>query len=178
MEGSGGTHEDARVDDPALLEALSSRSAGMASRAYEVFAGAFPEAGGWTAGERARFLEQARRRFESILAVVARGDSLDRGLVADLREVGAGAAESGSPLPPLLVVLRISRDLVVQTAVEVAEERGRSWVRALGPLVTRAMTAVDQLTDAVAQGYWQATTRGTSAGRAPVAPVVPVVPVP
>src|SRR5437016_1037772 len=76
--------------------------------------------------------------------------------VADLQEVGASAAWAGSPLPQLLVVLRISRDLVVQTAVELAEERGRHWGLALSLLLTRVLPAMDRLTDALAQGYWAA----------------------
>src|SRR5439155_18497320 len=65
-------------------------------------------------------------------------------------------AWSGSPLPQLLVVLRISRDLVVQTAIELAEERGRHWGLALSLLLTRVLPAMDRLTDAIAQGYWAA----------------------
>jgi PAS domain S-box-containing protein len=56
----------------------------------------------------------------------------------------------------VLLVLRISRDLVVQTAVEVAEERGRHWGLALSLLLTRVLPALDRLTDAVARGYWAA----------------------
>jgi PAS domain S-box-containing protein len=59
----------------------------------------------------------------------------------------------------LLVVLRISRDLVVQTAVEVAEERGRHWGLALSLLLTRVLPAMDRLIDAVARGYWQTVVR-------------------
>ena len=70
--------------------------------------------------------------------------------------MGANAAWSGSPLPQLLVILRISRDLVVQTAVELAEERGSHWGLALSLLLTRVLPAMDRLTDAIAQGYWSA----------------------
>jgi len=86
--------------------------------------------------------------------VTALGEAADDALTTDLQEVGAGAAWAGSSLPQLLLVLRISRDLVVQTAVEVAEERGRHWGLALSLLLTRVLPAVDRLTDAVAQGYW------------------------
>ena len=52
--------------------------------------------------------------------------------------------------------MRISRDLVVQTAVEVAEERGRHWGLALSLLLNRVLPAMDRFTGAVAQGYWAA----------------------
>lgn len=137
-----------------LLDALDRRSDEMARRAFDIFRKAVPETALWSGGDQARFVDQARKRFEAILAVTGQGDDVDEGLVDDLREVGASAAWAGSPLPELLVVLRISRDLVVQTAVEVAEERGRRWGLALSLLLTRVLPALDRLTDALAQGYW------------------------
>src|SRR5207302_7407741 len=89
-------------------------------------------------------------------AVTGRGGEVGDALVEDLQAVGAGAAWSNSPLPQLLVVLRISRDLVVQTAVELAEERGRHWGLARSLLLTRVLPAMDRLTDALAQCYWAA----------------------
>jgi PAS domain S-box-containing protein len=97
---------------------------------------------------------QARRRFEAILAITEHGE--DAELVTELQEVGASAAWSGSSLPQLLLVLRISRDLVVQTAVELAEERGRHWGLTLSLVLTRVLPAMDRLTDAIAHGYWAA----------------------
>jgi PAS domain S-box-containing protein len=142
------------VDPQALLDALDGRSDEMARRAFDIFQTVFAEATTWSATEVSRFVDQARRRFEAILAVTANAEDVD--LAADLVQVGAAAAWSGSSLPQLLVVLRISRDLVVQTAVEVAEERGRHWGLALSLVLTRVLPAIDRLTDAVAQGYWQA----------------------
>jgi PAS domain S-box-containing protein len=144
------------LDPNTLLAALDGRSEEMARRAFDVFVAAFPEAATWSMVEQFRFIEQARKRFEAILAVTASGEVVDDALTGDLQEVGASAAWAGSSLPQLLVVLRISRDLVVQTAVEVAEERGRHWGLALSLLLTRVLPAVDRLTDAVAQGYWNA----------------------
>src|SRR3954452_15331544 len=143
-----------RVDPQALLDALDGRSEEMARRGFDIFQTVFPEASGWALAEQARFIEQSRRRFEAILAVTAHGEAVD--LASELQQVGAAAAWSGSSLPQLLVVLRISRDLVVQTAVEVAEERGRHWGLALSLLLTRVLPAMDRLTDAVAEGYWEA----------------------
>lgn len=144
------------VDPQALLDALDGRSEEMARRAFEIFAAAFPEARSWSLGEQARFVGQARNRFEAILAVTGQGAAVDEALVGDLQDVGAAAAWAGSPLPQVLAVLRISRDLVVQTAVELAEQRGRHWGLALSLLLTRILPAMDRLTDALAQGYWAA----------------------
>lgn len=142
------------VDPQGLIDALDGRAEEMARRAFDIFQQGFPEAAGWTTPEQEKFVEQARRRFEAILAITEHGE--DEVLVAELREVGASAAWSGSSLPQLLLVLRISRDLVVQTAVEVAEERGSHWGLALSLLLTRILPAMDRLTDAIAQGYWAA----------------------
>jgi PAS domain S-box-containing protein len=144
------------VDPLAMLDALDGRSEEMARRAYTAFCSAYPEASGWTMAEQVRFIDQARKRFEAILAVTGQGEEVDEALVGDLQEVGASAAWAGSSLPQLLVILRISRDLVVQTAVEVAEERGRHWGLALSLLLNRVLPAIDRLTDSVAQGYWAA----------------------
>src|SRR5437016_9263390 len=144
------------ADPQELLDALDGRSEEMARRAFEIFASVFPEASGWSLSEQARFVDQAKGRFEAILAVTGQGAEVDDALVDDLQAVGAGAAWSNSPLPQLLVVLRISRDLVVQTAVKLAEERGRHWGLALSLLLTRVLPAMDRLTDALAQGYWAA----------------------
>jgi PAS domain S-box-containing protein len=144
------------ADPQALLEALDGRSEDMARRAFDIFVAAFPEARQWSLSEQARFIDQARNRFEAILAVTGQGAAVDEALVGDLQDVGAAAAWAGSPLPHLLAILRISRDLVVQTAVELAEERGGHWGLTLSLLLTRVLPAMDRLTDALAQGYWAA----------------------
>lgn len=144
------------ADPAALLDALDGRSDEMARRSYEIFATVFPEAAQWPVAEVERFVAQSRGRFEAILAVTGQGVEVDEALVGDLQEVGAAAAWEGSPLPQLLVMLRISRDLVVQTAVELAEARGHHWGVALSLLLTRVLPAMDRLTDSLAQGYWAA----------------------
>jgi len=166
--GSGNLFEaePANVDPQGLLDALDGKSDEMARRAFDIFSTAFPEAAAWSLTEQARFVEQAKARFEAILAVTSQGATVDEALVGDLQEVGAAAAASGSPLPQLLVILRISRDLVVQTAIELAEERGRHWGLALSLLLTRVLPAMDRLTDALAQGYWAATVRREEESRA------------
>ena len=148
--------EPPAADADDLLHALDGRCAEMARRAYDIFVTVFPDTRDWDARERSRFLEQAKARFEAILAVASQGAEVDEALTGDLQEVGAAAAWAGSPLPQLLVVLRISRDLVVQTAVELAEERGGHWSLPLALLLTRVLPAMDRLTDSIAQGYWDA----------------------
>ncbi len=152
----GGLEELEQVDPRDLLDALDGRAGEMARRVFDIFSTVFPESRSWDITEQARFIEQARARFEAILAVTGQGAEVDEALVGDLQEVGAQAAWSQSPLPQLLVILRISRDLVVQTAVELAEEQGRHWGLALSLLLTRVLPAMDRLTDALAQGYWSA----------------------
>jgi PAS domain S-box-containing protein len=144
------------ADPTELLEALEGRSTEMARRALDIFVTAMPEASIWTAEEQQRFVDQSTARFDAILAVTRAGHDVDDSLVEDLRDVGASAAWAGSPLPQLLVVLRISRDLVVQTSVEIAEARGQGSSQALALLLTRVLPAMDRLTDALAQGYWAA----------------------
>lgn len=150
------TDEGGATDPQDLLDALDGRSEEMARRAFEIFSAAFPETRAWSLNDQVRFVEQARARFEAILAVTGAGSVVDASTLGDLEDVGAAAAWSGSPLPQLLVVLRISRDLVVQTAVELAEARGRHWGLALSLLLTRVLPAMDRLTDSVVQGYWAA----------------------
>jgi PAS domain S-box-containing protein len=148
--------DEVGADPQELLEALDGESDDMARRAFDIFSQVFPEARRWGLREQQRFIEQAKNRFEAILAVTGSGAEVDEALVGDLQDVGAEAAWSGSPLPQLLVILRISRDLVVQTAVELAEARGGHWGLALSLLLTRILPAVDRLTDSLAQGYWAA----------------------
>ena len=144
------------IDPQSLLDALDGRSEDMARRALDVLTSAFPDARRWSLTQQTKFVETAKARFEAILAVAALGAEVDEELVGELTEVGGSAAWSGTSLPEVLLVLRISRDLVVQTAVEVAEERGRRWGLALSLLLTRILPVLDRLTDAIARGYWAA----------------------
>ena len=144
------------VDPRDLLDALDQRSDELAGRLLEVFSTVFPEAASWSDPARDRFLAKARSRFEAILAVTGQGSEVDEALAGDLLQVGASAAAAGSPLPQLLVILRISRDLIVETGVELAGQRTRSGAVALIMLLSRVLPAIDRLTDALSQGYWTA----------------------
>jgi PAS domain S-box-containing protein len=161
-----------QVDPQTLVDALDGRAEEMATRAFEIFALAFPEAESWSASRRGRFIEHSRNRFEAILAVTRQGQSVDEELTDDLAQVGASAAWSDTPLPEVLLTLRISRDLVVQTAVEVAESHGSHWGLALSLLLTRVLPAMDRLTDAIATGYWDAVVRREEESSARYAQVV------
>lgn len=160
------------LDPQVLLDALDGRSDEMARRALDLLIAVFPEAAHWPLTRQARFVAEARSRFEAIVAVATLGDDVDDELVDELAFVGADAARSRAPLPEVLLVLRISRDLVVQTAVEVAEERGRHWGLALSLLLTRLLPALDRLTDAVARGYWYAVLEQQEESRARFANMV------
>ena len=160
------------LDPQGLLDALDGRSEDMARRSLDLLSSVFPEAARWPLRQQARFIEEARDRFEALLAVASMGEQSDAELVEDLATVGADAARSFTSLPEVLLVLRISRDLVVQTAVEVAEERGRHWGLALSLLLTRVLPAMDRLTDAVARGYWAAVLERQEESRARFANMV------
>lgn len=143
------------VDPADLLQALDGRSADLARRSFDAFRQMVPEAAAWSLERQARFVRDAEQRFDMLLALTEQLEMLDSELMGDLREVGAAAAEEGTPLPHLLVVLRISRDLLVQTAIEVAEQQGRHWGLALSLVLGRITPAIDRLTDAMAEGYWE-----------------------
>lgn len=140
----------------AILDALEASVATMARRTADVIATVFPDAAEWTPRQRTAFEEQAIDRFETILSVTRRSEGLDDELVADLADAGGAAAFAGASLPQILMTLRISRDLMVQTAVTAAEERGRHWGLALAVVLTRVLPVLDHLLDSVARGYWEA----------------------
>ena len=146
------------LDPDALLGLLDGRVDEMAERTLYLLRTAMPQVAEWSDARKERFITEATARIHAILAVCAHGPGgPDEDEVArDLAEIGADAAHHGVPLPGVLVALRTSRDLMVQTAVEVAEERGRQWGLALAVALTRVIPAIDRLSDAVARGYWDA----------------------
>lgn len=151
LGGIGAADEQAE----ALLDALERSVGDMAERAADIVSATFPEAEAWTDRHRQRFVRQARARFEAIVAVT-RADHTDEELLEDLAEAGGAAAFAGSPLPHVLLTLRISRDLIVQSAVAAAEELGQQRSVALAVVLTRVLPVLDRLTDTVARGYWAA----------------------
>ena len=160
------------LDPDALLAALEGRSEDMARRALDLLIAVYPAAGRWPINQQARFIAEARARFEAIVAVASLGDAVDDLLIDELAQVGGDAAASGAPLTELLLVLRISRDLAVQTAVEIADDWGRHWGLALSLVLTRILPALDRLTDAIARGYWEAIIRRQDENQARYANVV------
>ena len=151
LDGIGAATDEAE----AILDALERSVDDMARRAADIVAGVFPEAARWRDDQRARFVQQARARFEAIVAVT-RSDTTDDDLLEDLADAGGAAAFAGAPLPQVLLTLRISRDLLVQTAVTAAEELGQHRSLALAVVLTRVLPVLDRLTDTVARGYWAA----------------------
>lgn len=144
----------APADLTILVSLLHEQAGEMAAKAYTSLCRVYEPARGWTMEQRARFIEQTRSRFEAIFAMVIAGDDID--LAGELGEVGAMAARSGSSLPELLATLRISRDLVVEAAIELLEMSHQQWSEAFLALVTRILPTIDGLTDAISRGYWTA----------------------
>jgi PAS domain S-box-containing protein len=138
-----------------ILDAVRGQVPRMAQRTFELFAATVT--GVPTDGERReRFESEAAERIGAIIEVCARGPIGDEPLLDDLAGIGGDAARAGVPLPGVLVALRTTRDIVVRTAVEVAEARGRHWGLALNMVLTRVLPSIDRLSDAVARGYWEA----------------------
>lgn len=149
--------ESGSVEPGAMLAALQQRSQEMAERALEIVQTSSPAASEWKELEWQRFVTQARKRFEAILALSTHGEVVDQALSGDLREVGSQAAWSGSSLTEILTVLRISRDVMVHTSVELAERRKGAWGSELSALLARVLPAMDSLVDSLSSGYWEAT---------------------
>lgn len=148
----------APMDLTVLVSLLHEQSGEMAARVYVELCRVYEPAKSWTMEQRARFIEQTRSRFEAIFAMVIAGDDID--LAGELGEVGATAARSNSSLPELLATLRISRDLVVEAAVELPAMSHQQWGEASMALVARLLPTIDGLTDAISKGYWTALMSG------------------
>ncbi len=160
--GAGDTADDllgdvgaADEETESLLDALEAAVGDMAERAADIMTATFPDAAGWTGQQRRRFVRQARLRFEAIVAVTRAGTTEDE-LLEDLAAAGGAAAFAGAPLPQVLLALRVSRDLLVQSAVAAADELGQQRGVALAVVLTRVLPVLDRLTDTVARGYWAA----------------------
>lgn len=150
---------DRRSDDmrpEELLDLLDERADLMAQRVLKMVVTVYPEAGGWTDQQQGRFVRRTKSRFEAVLAVAALGSEIEDSVYEDLKSIGAAAANSASDLQRLLIILRMSRDLVVQNAVELSDNDARHGGYALSLLLTRILPAMDRLTDALSSGYWEA----------------------
>lgn len=147
------------LDPDDLVALLEGRVDDMAARTLHLLQRTLPEVKDWTDAQRERFVADAGERIRAMLAVCAHGPgggADDEAIARDLADIGADAAHHGVPLPGVLVAVRTTRDLMVQAAVEIAEERGRRWGLALAVALTRVLPAIDRLADAVARGYWEA----------------------
>ena len=143
------------LDPDELIELLDERTEHMALRMLKMYSTVFPQVASWPIERQSYFVQRTKDRFEAIMAV-ALGNDFDDEFLADLHRIGANAARRGVKLPEILVLLRISRDLVVQNAIEIAGEGERHGAFALSLLLTRILPAMDQLSDTLAAGYWQA----------------------
>lgn len=144
-----------RADPEELLTQLEASAGAMAERALAIFMQVFPEAASWDDARRAEFVTDSTSRFEAIIQLTRDG-ALDDEVAQDLAEIGETAALGGASLPEVLIALRVSRDLVVQTAVELSETQAGQSGLALSLVLTQVLPAVDMLTDAIARGYWAA----------------------
>lgn len=136
-----------------LVEELGEYGDELAERAYERFSDRFPKAREWSEQSRARFRRQARGRFDAVLAVMLEGADVGEALSEDLQLVGAQAAQGGSSMAELAVMLRISRDVIVELTLELAED-DEAFRSGLPEVLGRLLPAVDALTDALSVGYW------------------------
>lgn len=156
--GSGGTIRSISPDlDPEeLVDLLDKRAEHMAARLLKMYATVFPPAKAWSASMQAKFVRKTKDRFEAMLAITALGDRLEPEFLQDLEAIGASAARGGVELPQILTMLRVSRDLVVQNAIDLAENGERPGGHALSLLLTRILPALDRIGDALTAGYWEA----------------------
>lgn len=139
-----------------LIDLLDGRAELMARRVLMLFAAMYPDAARWSDQQKWRFVQRTKSRFEAVLAVAALGGDVEESLYQDLRGIGAAAARSSTDLRQLLVLLRMSRDLVVQNAVDLADADHRHSGYALSLLLTRILPAMDRIGDAITSGYWEA----------------------
>src|SRR5438874_9349299 len=65
------------ADPTELIDALDGKADDMAHRVFDIFQQAFPDAAAWPEVERTRFVDEARRRFEAILAITEHGDDVE-----------------------------------------------------------------------------------------------------
>lgn len=156
MAESREASSDKELAPQELVHLLDERAEHMAWRMFKIYSTVFPEVGRWPLDKQGEFVAQTKGRLEALLAVSERGARGDDTLFEELQEIGASAARTGASLSHLLVPLRMSRDLVVQNAVELAESDGRHSAFALSLLLTRILPTMDRLSDALANGYWQA----------------------
>ncbi|HWE57085.1 MAG TPA: hypothetical protein VG435_16365 [Acidimicrobiales bacterium] len=137
-----------------LVELLDDRAEHMALRMLKMYSTVFPQVQSWPPARLSKFVTVTRARFKAILAV-ALSEKFDQELLDDLHHIGSSAAKHEVKLPEILLLLRVSRDLVVQNAIEVTESDDRPSGFALSLLLTRIMPAMDRLADALTAGYWE-----------------------
>ena len=157
--GGGSSGELTASESGAFTEALEQAVSDLAVEVLFLFSEFTPEAQAWSEEQRGRFLEQAEGRLDAILAITHYPSEIAEGLSQDLEILGASAARNGSSLSQLLVILRISRDLLLQKAIRLESEGPSSWQNDFVAFSARLLPAVDRLTDALSTGYWTSIVR-------------------
>ncbi len=139
-----------------IIDGLDTEIEEFALRAQAIFSKAVVETRQWTEAQRSEFVQQARARFGAILAVMSQGTQVDSALRRDLQDVGANAAGAGASLPHLELILRISRDLLLQRSMKLAEQSNGRLNSAVDAFIARLLPAIDNLLDAISSGFWRA----------------------
>lgn len=140
------------TDISSLVRTLDGHIEELAKGALGVFVRTIPEAERWTERQQNVFVEQAKGRFGAMLAIVEQGTSVDEGLVSDLEDVGVTTALAHGSLPQLLTVIRISRDMLIANAIQIAKGKNNL----VSTFLERLVPAVDGMIDAISSGYWSA----------------------
>lgn len=159
-----------QIDIDSMLSALDERVDDLAKQVYEHFARQIPEARQWSEQRRDAFVAQARGRLGAVLAVIEQGAEVDEALQRDLEVVGATAASAGSSVPHILMVLRISRDVLLRETVRIGDDR------AVLDFSARLLPAIDRLTDALTLGFWSSTAQELDEEREQFATLLDEVP--
>lgn len=142
------------VDISALTRQLDERIGAFANGALQIYVQVVPEAADWSGKQQKLFTDQAVARFAAMLAVVEQGNVIDDELVNDLRDVGKSTALANASLSQLLVVLRISRDMLIANAIDVLKDDSEDASSTIALFLERLIPAVDSMVDAITVGYW------------------------
>jgi PAS domain-containing protein len=85
---------------------------------------------------------------------------IEQALQHDLEKVGASAASNEASLPHILLVLRISRDVLLHAMLKMGHEHHGEWDELLQEFSKRLMPAVDRLADTISRGFWTTKLQG------------------
>lgn len=144
-----------------LTAALGERVDELAEQVWDIFQHVAPEAESWDEKQAARFVDQARNRLAAVLAVVEHGAEVGDAIRRDLQTVGSNAVNSHSSLQQLVFTLRISRDVLLHSAIRLLSDESEVWQWKLSTFTQMMLPAVDRMTDAITAGCWSEKLRRT-----------------